>query len=128
MSIHKEKIKRQKRSLRHGRVRAIVAGTAKRPRLSVFRSGSQIYAQLIDDDSGKTLVATSSLALAKGAKSSNNAGKSAKTDIAAQVGSALAEKAQAAKISAVVFDRGGYKYHGRVKALAEAARAGGLQF
>jgi large subunit ribosomal protein L18 len=117
MNRQQEKI--EKRVRRHSRVRAIVKGTAKRPRLSVFRANAHIYAQLIDDENGKTLGAASSLE----AKS-----KGKKADLAGEVGTAIAKKAIDAKISEVVFDRGGYKYHGRVKALAEAARAAGLKF
>lgn len=95
-----------------------------RPRLSVFRSGKHIYAQVIDDDAGRTLAAASSLdkALREGLKSG------ADKDAAAKVGKLVAERALAAGVSAVVFDRGAYLYHGRVKALAEAAREGGLSF
>ena len=104
------------------RIRKIVSGTASRPRLSVFRSNKQIYAQLIDDENGKTILAVSStnkdLAGAEGTK----------TEVAAVVGKIIAEKAVAAGISEVVFDRNGYLYHGRVKQLADAAREGGLKF
>lgn len=103
------------------RIRKIVAGTAEKPRLSVFRSNKQIYAQLVDDASGKTLLAVSSLS-----KELEIAGN--KTEVAAIVGKAVAEKAIAAGISTVVFDRNGYLYHGRVKQLADAAREGGLKF
>ncbi len=119
MTMHKEKIKRDKRQLRHTRVRKTIIGKTDRPRLSVFRSNSQIYAQIIDDKTGKTLVAASSSELKA---------KSAKADAATQVGTSIAEKAKAKGINTVVFDRGGYAYHGRVKALAEAARAAGLEF
>jgi large subunit ribosomal protein L18 len=102
------------------RIRKKISGTAELPRISVFRSNSQIYAQIIDDVAGKTLAAASSLEL--GDK------KITKTDAATQVGKTLAEKATAAGISTVVFDRGGYLYHGRIKALAEGAREGGLKF
>lgn len=96
-----------------------MTGTAYRPRLIVFRSLAHIEAQIIDDVAGKTLVAANDLTLkAKGTK----------TEHATAVGTAIAEKAKAKKITTVVFDRGGSKYHGRVKALAEAARAGGLTF
>ena len=95
-----------------------------KPRLSVFRSSKHIYGQIIDDTSGHTLVAASSVD--KGLKAELKTG--ADTAAAKQVGLLLAEKAKAAGIAAVVFDRGGYKYHGRVKALAEAAREGGLAF
>lgn len=100
------------------RIRGKMSGTASRPRLSVFRSNKQIYAQLVDDLSGKTLAAASSKGIAEGTKS----------EIAAKVGKAIAEKAIAAGISEVVFDRNGYLFHGRVKSLADAAREGGLKF
>ena len=100
-------------------IRNKVAGTTERPRLSVFKSNKAIYAQIIDDTSGVTLTATSSLEL--GVK--NNTVLDSKN-----VGSKLAEKALAAGINNVVFDRGGYQYHGQVKALAEGAREGGLKF
>ena len=100
-------------------VRNKIAGTAERPRLSVFKSNKAIYAQIIDDAKGATITATSSIDL--GIK--NNTVEHAKN-----VGSKLAEKAKAAGIDTVVFDRGGYQYHGQVKALAEGAREGGLKF
>ena len=101
------------------RVRNKVSGTAARPRMSVFRSNKQIYVQLIDDLSGKTLVAASSLGMTE---------KAAKKDQAAKVGEMIAKKAQEAGITTVVFDRNGYLYHGRVKEVADAARNGGLKF
>jgi len=101
-------------------VRTRIAGSAERPRLAVYRSISQIYAQVIDDRTGRTLAAASSLD-AKDAK-----GK--KADAATAVGVKIAEKAKAAGIEEVIFDRGGYRYHGRVKALADAARSNGLRF
>ena len=101
------------------RIRKGVKGTAETPRLSVFRSNKEIYAQLIDDLAGHTLAAAST----KGAAKSGN-----KTEQAKLIGAAIAQKAQEAGISAVVFDRGGYLYHGRVKALAEGAREAGLKF
>jgi large subunit ribosomal protein L18 len=104
------------------RVRKIVSGTADRPRMSVFRSNSEIYAQLIDDANGVTLLAASS-------KAKEIAGATGtKTEKAALVGKLVAEKAMAAGITNVVFDRNGYLYHGRVKQLADAAREGGLKF
>ena len=106
------------RTRRHERVRKQLAGTSARPRLSVFRSLSHIYAQVIDDGTGRTVAAASDLDV-KGAK---------KSERAQQVGRTIAERAKAAGIEAVVFDRGGYRYHGRVKALADAARASGLRF
>ena len=104
------------------RVRKIVSGTADRPRMSVFRSNKEIYAQLIDDVKGVTLLTASS-------KAKEIAGKEGtKTEKAALVGKLVAEKAVAAGITTVVFDRNGYLYHGRVKQLADAAREGGLKF
>jgi large subunit ribosomal protein L18 len=112
---------RQARERRHRRVRGRVEGTAERPRLVVFRSNRGIEAQLVDDLAGKTLAAASWLNLKKSFKGN-------KTDQAAEVGKLLAANAKKAKIERVVFDRGGYLYHGRVKALADGAREGGLQF
>ena len=106
---------------RHKRVRAKISGTPEMPRLNVFRSEANIYAQVIDDTKGITLVSASSLE--KDFKCDGT-----KTDAAKKVGEVLAERAKAKGIDAVVFDRGGYLYHGRVKALAEGAREGGLQF
>ena len=108
------------RQRRHRRVRNRIAGTADRPRLAVYRSLSQIYAQVIDDRTGRTLAAASSL------DAKNGTGK--KSDAATAVGTKIAEKAKAAGIEEVIFDRGGYRYHGRVKALADAARSNGLRF
>ena len=105
---------------RHKRIRNKISGTAEVPRLCVFRSNSQIFAQVINDEEGKTLVSASSLEL-KDKKGGNVAS-------AKEVGKLLAEKAKKAKIKSVVFDRGGYNYHGRVKALADAAREAGLKF
>ncbi|MDP6666226.1 MAG: 50S ribosomal protein L18 [Dehalococcoidia bacterium] len=109
----------RKRWIRHRRVRKNVRGVADRPRLAVFRSNSHIYAQVIDDDRGHTLAAATSLEV----KSNDT-----KTGTAKTVGEAVAKQALAAGITKVVFDRGGYKYHGRVKALADAARTEGLSF
>ncbi len=109
---------------RHLRVRAKVHGTDSKPRLSVFRSLNHIYAQIIDDASGRTLASASSLE--SEVKDISDSKK--KTEEAGIVGSVFARRALAAGIKKVVFDRGGYKYHGRVKALAEAARKEGLQF
>jgi large subunit ribosomal protein L18 len=111
------------RAVRHRRIRSKVVGTAARPRLVVFRSLRYIHAQLVDDAAGKTLAAASDMKMGKVA---GEAGP--RISAAAAVGKALAEKAAASGISAVVFDRGGYRYHGRVKALADAAREAGLQF
>jgi large subunit ribosomal protein L18 len=113
------KHKRIKRIIRHSRVRSVVTGTAARPRLAVFRANQHIYAQLIDDVTGKTLAAASSIELKRTGK---------KSESATEVGKKIAEKALAKDITAVVFDRGGFAYHGRVKALAEGAREGGLKF
>jgi large subunit ribosomal protein L18 len=104
----------------HSRIRKKVRGSADRPRLAVFRSLNHIYAQLIDDDSGKTLATASTTEKALGVASGGNIAA------AQQVGKTLAERAQAAGISTVVFDRGGYVYHGRVKALLDASREAGL--
>jgi large subunit ribosomal protein L18 len=112
---------RQLRERRHRRVRGKIRGTAERPRLAVFRSNRGIFAQLVDDDAGKTLAAASWVGLPK----SFSGGK---TEQAAEVGKHLAEAAKKAGIDNVVFDRGGYLYHGRVKALAEGVREGGLSF
>jgi large subunit ribosomal protein L18 len=108
------------RKRRHRRVRGKVAGTAERPRLAVFRSNRGVSAQLIDDEAGKTLAAASWLTL----KSFSGP----KVEQAAEVGKALAAAAKKAGVERCVFDRGGYLYHGRVKALADGAREGGLQF
>jgi len=110
MAVKRYKTLREKRRVR---IRAKIKGTKNRPRLSVFRSSKHIYAQLIDDEKGETLAA------ALGGSNVRTAG---------EVGKVLAEKALKLKIKKVVFDRGGYKYHGRVKALAEGAREGGLEF
>lgn len=101
------------------RVRNKISGTPERPRMSVFRSNKQIYVQIIDDLSGKTLAAASSVGME---------GKLPKKEQAAKVGDMIAKKAQEAGITAVVFDRNGYLYHGRVKEVADAARNGGLKF
>ena len=112
---------RSQRLKRHKRVRAKISGTPERPRLNVFRSETNIYAQIIDDVNGVTLVSASSLE--KDFKVDGT-----KSDAAKQVGRNVAERAKAKGIDTVVFDRGGYVYHGRVQALAEGAREGGLQF
>ena len=113
--------KLQARQRRHRRVRGKIQGTAERPRLMVFRSNRGIFAQLVDDDAGKTLAGANWMTIAKGFKGD-------KTEQAREVGKAIAAAAKQAGIESVVFDRGGYLYHGRVKALAEGAREGGLQF
>ena len=135
----RDKDARKLRIVRHRRVRNKVSGTAQRPRLCVFRSLKGIYAQVIDDSRGHTLAAASSgelLAAAKaraggdgdGDEAAEAVGPVSKTAAAAAVGKLVAERALAAGVSAVVFDRGGYRFHGRVKALADAAREGGLVF
>ncbi|MDD5032235.1 MAG: 50S ribosomal protein L18 [Patescibacteria group bacterium] len=116
------------REVRHRRVRAKVAGTKKCPRLSIFRSNRGMYAQLIDDEARMTLVSAHSREIAGGDLETGKNSKSAKKDIGFELGKLVAKKAAAKKIKQVVFDRGGYKYHGRVKALAEGAREGGLEF
>ena len=103
----------------HLRIRKTIGGTASKPRLSVFRSNKEIYCQLIDDLNGFTLASSSS---------KNLDDKSSKNDLAKRVGLNIAEKAKSLNIDAVVFDRSGYLYHGRIKSLAEGAREGGLQF
>ena len=110
---------REARLRRHRRVRGKISGTAERPRLAVHRSNRGIFAQVIDDDAGKTIVSASWLGLGH---------KGDKTSQANEVGKAIAAAAKKAGIETVVFDRGGYLYHGRVKALAEGAREGGLNF
>ncbi|MET0484859.1 MAG: 50S ribosomal protein L18 [Candidatus Rokuibacteriota bacterium] len=118
------KDRRAPRDKRHYRLRRWVRGTAARPRLAVFRSLNHIYAQVVDDDTGRTLVAADSRS------KEFRAGQPRGGNVAAAkaVGSLLAQRAKAAGVARVVFDRGGFKYHGRVKALADAARAGGLEF
>lgn len=110
------------RKTRHDRIRENLSGTSERPRLCVFRSNANIEAQIIDDTKGVTLVSATSLDKSLKLKNGGN------IEAAKVVGAELAKRAKKAKISTVVFDRGGYLYHGRVKALAEAAREGGLEF
>lgn len=110
--------------LRHKRLRRTVSGTALRPRLAVFRSSRHIYAQIIDDDCGRTLAAVNT---AQAEVKAQMEGKTP-TEVAQIVGKIIGEKALAAGMKSVVFDRGGFKYHGRVKMLADAAREAGLQF
>lgn len=121
MSIEKRNESRMRRKLR---VRSKIHGTAERPRLSVFRSSKHIYAQVIDDDAGKTLAAASTLS--KDVRDS--LGDVTKTEAARKVGEAIAKLCLERGVKKVVFDRGGYKYHGRVSALADAARKAGLEF
>lgn len=118
--------KQEKRKRRHERVTAKVKGNKKVPRLYVFRSNKHTYAQLIDDIEGDTLIQVSDMEVDKKPKEKENKGR--KEQLAFQVGKVIAEKAQEMDIEKVVFDRGGYDYHGRVKAVAEGAREGGLKF
>ena len=111
---------RQARERRHRRIRGKVAGTAERPRISVFRSNRGVFAQLIDDDSGRTLAAVN--------WTEDELRSLPRMEQANRAGVLLAERAKAAGVETAVFDRGGYRYHGRVKALAEGAREGGLKF
>ncbi|CAA9280533.1 MAG: LSU ribosomal protein L18p (L5e) [uncultured Chloroflexia bacterium] len=115
---------REQRARRHRRVRGRVTGTPERPRLNVFRSNMHIYAQVIDDTLGHTLVAASTLDEGLRAQLSENT----KKDEAKLVGRLIAERAIAAGVGQVVFDRGGYRYHGRIQALADGAREAGLKF
>ncbi len=140
----KKQYANQSRLRRHLRVRKRLAGTSERPRLCVFRSANQIYAQIVDDAQGRTLVAASSrdadLAKVQGALKAGGEGEDAtpeayrgleenrRVQLAYKVGQLLAERAKAAGVQRVVFDRGGYIYHGRVAALADGARKGGLDF
>ncbi len=119
-----EKNRKAMKVLRHRRLRKRLSGTAQRPRLAVFRSAKHISAQLIDDQAGVTLAAASTqqAELAKSAKDKKP------VEVAALVGQAIAKQAESAKIKQVVFDRGGFSYHGRVKALADAARESGMEF
>ncbi|HZJ40700.1 MAG TPA: 50S ribosomal protein L18 [Candidatus Saccharimonadales bacterium] len=117
--MDKNKAKNQRQARRHGRVRAKVSGSTSAPRLSVFRSNRGMFLQLIDDTEGKTLVSASSKELTK---------KITKTEAGKELGKLIAEKAKAKKIDTAVFDRGANKYHGRVKAVADGAREGGLKF
>ncbi len=116
MKTAKKLLNRQRRKVR---IRAIVKGTAERPRLVVSRSNSKHFLQLIDDETGVTLVSVSDI---------KDKGKETKTEAAKKLGQKIAELAQAKKITDIVFDRNGYRYHGRVKAIAEGAREGGLKF
>ena len=120
---YRKKLSPRKR--RHVRVRAKVSGTAERPRLNVFRSSAHIYAQVIDDTAGRTIVSASDLEDAVVQQAGEDANKTAR---AAAVGQAIAQRAKDAGIDNVVFDRGGFLYHGRVKAVADGAREGGLKF
>ncbi len=115
----KDKLKQKQRKRRHAKVRTKIIGDDRRPRLSVFRSNKGMYIQLIDDSKGKTLLNASSDEIKI---------KGTKVELAEALGKLVAEKAKGKKIKLVVFDRGSYQYHGRVKAVADGARAGGLKF
>ena len=125
MALSKSAERRRRRATRHKRVLKKVRGTADRPRLVVFRSLKNIEGQLVDDDRGATLAGISTLAIDTTAEVEDLSGKVAASYVA---GKALAEKAKADGIETIVFDRGGYRYSGRVKAFADGARAGGLKF
>lgn len=114
-----EKTKREQRIQRHNRTRAKILGSKERPRISVFRSNKNIYVQVIDDESGKTLASVNSV---------KTKAKTKKSDIAGQLGESMADKMKELKISQAVFDKSGFKYHGRVKAVAEGLRKGGIKF
>jgi len=118
----KKLLKQEKRKRRHRRVRAKIFGKSEKPRLCVFRSNKHIYAQLIDDEKGKVLLGVNDIFFSQAKE------KKGKVRIAFEIGKLIAKKALENKIKKVVFDRGGYKYHGRVKALAEGAREEGLEF
>jgi len=118
--MDKNQLKNLRRSRRRAGLRKRIVGTPERPRLSVFRSSKHIYAQIIDDVDGRTLASAGTVAA--------KAGKGGSVEAARQVGAQIAEKAKAAGVSQVAFDRSGFRYHGRVKALADAAREGGLKF
>ena len=119
-TVVREESKNSQRIMRHKRVRKNISGTSEMPRLNVFRSNTQIYAQIINDETGTTLASSSSVQL-----KIKNGGN---IEGAKLVGADIAKKAKEANISKVVFDRGGYQYHGRVEALADAARENGLEF
>ena len=114
--------KNQKRLRIKSRIRKVVSGTEARPRLAVFRSNKEIYAQIVDDETGKTIIAASSR------DKDISDSKGTKSEIATLVGKSVAEKALKAGVETISFDRGGYQYHGRVKSLAEGAREAGLKF
>ena len=125
----KQKAKQARRVRRKRRVRANVVGTKKRPRLSIFRSNTSLYVQLIDDSISKTLVSAHSREIKIGKSEKKDEAKLSKgLQVGLELGRLVAKKAKTKKISSVVFDRGGYKYHGRVKAVADGAREGGLKF
>ncbi len=120
----KLKTKKQFRLKRHKRVRMIIAGTAERPRVSVFKSNRHIFVQAIDDENRKTIVSASDIILKAGAKAKI---ASNKTETAQKIGDLLAAKMQEKKIKEAIFDRGGFAYHGRIKAIADSLRKGGIK-
>jgi large subunit ribosomal protein L18 len=120
--------KQEKRARRHKKIRKSIYGTKDRPRLCVFRSNQHIYAQLIDDDKAKVLISVSDMDLKTKKPASAKGSGAAKSDVAKEVGKLIAKKAVENKIEKVVFDRGGIIFHGRIKALADGAREGGLKF
>lgn len=122
--MHKFNTKKQLRLKRHKKVRSIVIGTAARPRVSVFRSNRHIFAQVINDENNKTVIGASDI-ISKANKKEKT--KSTKTETAYKVGELLASKMQEKNIKEAVFDRGGFKYHGRIKSLAEGLRKGGIK-
>ncbi len=124
MALNSSQERRRSRTMRHRRVRRTLAGTPARPRLNIFRSLRHIYAQVIDDSSGRTLVSASTL---DHELRSQMAGLNKKAQ-ARLVGKTLAQRAQQAGVKVVAFDRGGYRYHGRIKELADGSREGGLEF
>lgn len=117
--MNKQKIKTEKRNRRRGRIRSKISGTSERPRLSVFKSNKGMYIQLIDDSKSKTIVSAHS-------KEIKSKGK--KSEISFELGKLIAEKSKVKKVERIVFDRGGYKYHGRIAKVAEGAKEGGLIF
>lgn len=132
MSKENVSFKKLKKDVRHLKIRAKVKGTSESPRMAVFRSNAHIYVQLINDETGKTLLSASDKEIKKAAlKSSDKDGKNnigRRISMAKEVGFLAAEKAKKMKIDKVVFDRGGFKYHGRIKSVADGAREGGLKF
>jgi large subunit ribosomal protein L18 len=121
-----KKSRRVQRSKRHRRIRKKIQGTAQRPRLVVFRSLRNIEGQLVDDEASRTIVGVSTLA--EDLRDFKGESRMPKVEVAFEAGKLLAEKAKAAGVESIVFDRGGYRYHGRVKAFADGARKGGLEF
>ena len=126
--MNKQKLKQNQRDRRRGRIRARIYGTAKRPRLSVYRSNKGMYLQLVNDERGKTIVSVSNNEIKKNEDVSADPKQGKKIAVSFELGKLIAKKALAKKIKQAVFDRGGYRYHGRVKAAADGARAGGLKF